>query len=145
MQLQSRTGAHERVIRPAAIIPERAAREMLAWLAKNDVTCGGVWAHDFAYVKRFSGPFDGPSGMRGSALLLGSIHLTWDKYDATIYRVNITDDGARAGMTVEGLCDEVLRHVGLTLHSCPKAHLVDAPVPDPFRRSGIPSPSPSTG
>ena len=117
---------------------------MLTWLEDNDVTCGGRWAHEAAYIKRFSGPFDGPSGMRGTAVLLGSIHLTWAKYDATIYRVNITDEGARAGLTVEALCDEVLRPVGLSLASCPKAQLVDAPVPDPFRRNGIPSPSPST-
>lgn len=144
MQVQSRVGAHERVIRPAAIIPERAARQMLGWLEEHDVSGDGCWAHEAAYVKRFSGPFNGPSGMRGTSVLLGSIHLTWDKYEATIYRVNITDEGAARGMTVEGLCDEVLRPVGLSLASCPKAHLVDAPVPDPFRRGGIPAPSPAT-
>lgn len=145
MQLQSRVGAHERVIRPAAIIPERAARLVLQWLEEHDVTRGGCWAHETAYIKRFSGPFNGASGMRGSAVLWGSIHLTWDKYDATIYRVNITDEGAVAGLTVESVCDEVLRPVGLTLATCPRAHLVDAPVPDPFRRSRIPDPSPPTG
>lgn len=143
MTLQSHVGAYERVIRPAAVIPERAARLMMAWLEDHDVTRGGCWAHDISYVKRFSGPFDGASGMRGSAVLLGSIHMVWDRYEATIYRANITEDGAAAGMTVERLCDEVLRHVGLSLDSCPRADLIDAPVPDPFRRM-IPSPSPPT-
>ena len=60
----------ERIIRPAAVVPERVARLMLAWLEEHDVTRGGAWAHDVSYIKRFSGPFDGPSGMRGSAVLL---------------------------------------------------------------------------
>ena len=137
--LTSRQGAHERVIRPAAVLPERAAREMMRWLELHDVTCGGCWAHDVAYVKRFTGPFDGPSGMRGSAVLLGSVHMTWDRYEATIYRANVTDEGAARGLTVEGLCDELLGHVGLSLATCPRADLVDAPVPDPFRRS-VPPP-----
>jgi hypothetical protein len=145
MALQSLTGAHERVIRPAAVVPERAAREMMAWLEEHDVSRGGCWAHDISYVKRFSGPWDGPSGMRGSAVLWGSIHMVWERYDATIYRANITDEGAAVGLTVERLCDEVLRHVGLSLASCPRAELLDAPVPDPFRRAAlIPRPSPAT-
>lgn len=122
-----------RVIRPAAVIPERAAREILGWLATQDVTDGGCWSHGIGVIQRYSGPFDGPSGMRGSAELLGSIHIMWDTYEATIFRVNVTDAGAERGLTVDGLCDEVLRIAGLTLASCPRAQLVDA-VPDPFRR-----------
>jgi hypothetical protein len=128
------TMVRERVIRPAAVVPQRAARAIMAWLGDRDVTRGGCWAHDVTYVKRFSGPFDGPSGMRGSARLLGSIHIVWDSYDATIYRVSVTDDGAADGMTVDRLCDEVLAVAGLTLASCPRADLAPAPVPDPFRR-----------
>jgi hypothetical protein len=123
-----------RVIRPAAVIPQRAARVILAWLADHDVTRGGFWAHDVSYIKRFSGPFDGPSGMRGSAQLLGSIHIVWDTYDVTIYRVSVTDDGAARGLTVDAVCDEVLGVAGLTLASCPRADLAPAPLPDPFRR-----------
>ena len=124
----------DRVIRPSAIVPEAAARELLAWVAAHDVTCGGVWAHDVGYFKRFSGPFDGIGGMRGSAVLLGTIHVTWDKYDVTIFRVSITDEGVARRMTVEGLCNELLVHAGLTLATCPRAQLAAAPVPDPFRR-----------
>jgi hypothetical protein len=128
-------GATDRVIRPAAIVPERAARVLMAWVAVHDVTHGGVWAHDIGYFKRFSGPFDGVGGMRGSAVLLGSIHVTWDRYDVTIFRVSITDEGAARGMTVEGLCDELLQHADLTLATCPRADLTPAPLPDPFRKS----------
>ena len=125
----------DRVIRPAAIVPQRAARTIMGWLQDHDVTRGGFWAHDVSYIKRFSGPFDGPSGMRGSALLLGSIHILWETYDCTIYRASVTDDGAARGLTVDALCDEVLGVAGLTLATCPRAELAPAPLPDPFRRS----------
>ena len=128
----------DRVIRPAAVVHERAAREIVAWLKNHDVSVGGCWEHGVGYIKRFSGPFNGPSGMRGNAVLLGSLHITWDKYDVTIYRASITDAGATRGLTVDRLCDEVLAVAGLTLASCPRASLVSAPLPDPFRsRPGI--------
>ena len=123
----------ERVIRPAAVLPERAAREILAWLQTHDVSAGGCWSSAVGSIQRYSGPFDGPSGMRGSAVLLGSLHITWDTYEATIYRVSITDAGAARGLTVDRLCNEVLRVADLTLESCPRANLLDAPRPDPFR------------
>lgn len=129
----------ERVIRPSAVLPERAAREILSWLARQDVSAGGVWSSAVGTIQRYSGPFDGPSGMRGTAVLLGSLHITWDTYAATIYRVSLTDAGLERGMTVDGLCDEVLRVADLTLASCPRADLHAAPVPDPFRR-GLPAP-----
>jgi hypothetical protein len=133
-ELGATSTASTRVIRPAAILADRDARAVMAWLGRHDVTAGGCWAHDVSYIKRFSGPFDGLSGMRGSAVLLGSIYITWERYQVTIYRVSITDEGAAAGITLEGLCDEVLQVVGLSLASCPRAQLADAPVPDPFRR-----------
>ena len=123
----------DRVIRPSAIVPELAARQLLAWVAVHDVTHGGVWAHDVGYFKRFSGPFDGVAGMRGSAVLLGTIHVFWEKYDVTIFRVSITEDGAARGMDVEGLCNELLLHAGYTLATCPRAELAPTPAPDPFR------------
>lgn len=131
------TTSHERdrVIRPAAVLPERAAREILAWLQTHDVSQGGCWSSAVGTIQRYSGPFNGPSGMRGDAVLLGSLHITWDTYEATIYRVSITDAGAARGLTVDRLCDEVLAVADLTLASCPRANLLDAPKPDPFRRS----------
>src|SRR5688500_15102333 len=81
------TTAHERdrVIRPAAVLPERAAREILAWLQTHDVSQGGCWSSAVGTIQRYSGPFNGLSGMRGDAVLLGSLHITWDTYEATIY------------------------------------------------------------
>jgi hypothetical protein len=126
--------SNERVIRPAAVVAERVARQLLSWLDGNDVTRGGCWSHDVGAIKRFSGPFDGIAGTRGRSRLLGSLHITWEKYQVTIYRVSITDEGAELGFTVDSLCDDLLATVGLTLASCPRADLAPAPVPDPFRR-----------
>jgi hypothetical protein len=143
---QQQSVVSDRVIRPAAVLPERAAREIMGWLADHDVTKGGCWAHDVSYIKRFSGPFDGAAGMRGSAVLLGSLHITWDKYQVTIYRANVTDDGIARGLTVDRLCDDVLAVAGLTLATCPRADLVAAPAPDPFRRGlSAPPPVPRSG
>jgi hypothetical protein len=137
--LDQQASVRDRVIRPAAVLPARAARDILAWLADRDVTKGGCWATDVSYIKRFSGPFDGPAGMRGSAVLLGSLHITWDTYEVTIYRVNVTDEGVARGLTVDHLCDQVLAVAGLSLATCPRTELVAAPAPDPFR----PQPTPS--
>ena len=114
---------------------------LMAWVAVHDVTHGGVWAHDIGYFKRFSGPFNGLAGMRGSAVLLGTIHVTWDKYDVTIFRVSLTDEGAARGLTVESLCNELLVHAALTLATCPRADLAPAPVPTPS--SARPTPTSS--
>ena len=136
--------ANEQVIRPAAVVPERAARVIMEWLRAHDVTDGGCWLHDISCVQRFSGPFDGLAGMRGTAVLLGSIHMVWDRWNATIFRANVTEPGVRAGLTVTSLCDQLLAVAGLSLETCPRADLVDAPVPDPFRRGLVPRPSPPT-
>jgi hypothetical protein len=141
---QPQVSATDRMIRPAAVLSERAARKIMGWLADHDVTKGGSWAHDVSYIKRFSGPFDGVAGMRGSAVLLGSLHITWERYSVTIYRANVTDDGIARGLTVDQLCDEVLAVAGLSLASCPRADLVAAPTPDPFRRSAA-TPPPRAG
>ncbi|MCA1711525.1 MAG: hypothetical protein LC789_07785 [Actinobacteria bacterium] len=124
----------DRVIRPAAVVPERAARQILAWLDQNDVSSGGQWSHDVGSIQRYSGPFDGLAGMRATAKLLGSLHITWEKYQVTIFRAHVTDEGVAAGLTVDALCDEVLGVAGLTLASCPRADLLAAPTVDPFKR-----------
>lgn len=123
-----------RVIRPAAVLPERSVRQIMTWLEQNDVGSGGCWASDTNSFQRYTGPFDGMAGMRGTAKLIGSIHITWDKYEVTIFRVHVTDEGVERGVTVDALCDEVLAVAGLTLESCPRAALAPAPAPDPFKK-----------
>jgi hypothetical protein len=127
---------HERVIRPAAVIDDRQARELLSELARLDVSRGGLWSGSTSLWQRYDRPWNGPSGSRGDSEAVGSIFVTYNKpadYWVTIYRVSISDHGRVLGWTVDRLTDELLRAVGLTLASCPRAEMADAPTRDPFR------------
>jgi hypothetical protein len=109
------------VIRPAAVLPEEAARVVLVELAHRDVRSGGMWASSPTLWQRY-------------AMLLGSLQVTYGsptRYAITIYRATVTSHGATAGWTVEALCDEALGYAGLTLADCPRADL--KPPPKPFR------------
>jgi hypothetical protein len=124
-----------RVIRPAAVLPEAEATEIVAALADNDVSRGGVWNASSSVWQRFSGPWDGAGGTRGSAVLVGTIAVAYGlpiRDHITIYRVNVSDAGAALGWTVDRLCDDALAFVGLTLADCPRAELMTPPRPDPF-------------
>ena len=54
------------VIRPAAIVPEHAARRVLVELARRDLTNGGEWQSEPQLWSRFDGPLtgDGPTAPR---------------------------------------------------------------------------------
>ncbi len=126
------------VIRPAAVLPENAARTVLAELAYRDVRSGGHWASSPALWERYDRPWNG-SGVAspGDALLLGSLQVSYGtptKYSITIYRVTVTIFGQQNDWTVEGLCDEALGFAGLSLADCPRADL--RPPPKPFRQTG---------
>ncbi|MCW2601149.1 MAG: hypothetical protein JWM02_2978 [Frankiales bacterium] len=125
------------VIRPSAILAERAARLVLAALESRDVSRGGIWSASPGLWQRYDRAWDGPAGSRGSAQLIGTIGTVYgtpSKYDITIYRVTVTDHGATTGWSVEGICDDALQYADLTLETCPRAALA-SPAPDPFRRS----------
>jgi hypothetical protein len=47
--------------------------------------------------------------------------------------VTVTPAGLDLGWTVEDLCDDALAAGGLTLASCPRAEISNAPKSDPFR------------
>jgi hypothetical protein len=121
------------VIRPAAIVPEEAARTILVELSLNSVHSGGVWRAEPSRWNRYDRPWprtDDP----GDACLLGSIQVAYGtptKYEITIYRVSITRLGADLGFTVAGLTDEALGYGELTLAQCPRAAV--QPPPKPFR------------
>lgn len=130
------TGDASTVLRPSAVLAEKAARIVVAELERRDVGRGGVWNASPGLWQRYDVPWDGRSGP-GSARLVGSIAAVYGtpgKYDITIYRVTTTEHGRSTGWTVESLCDDALRHAGLTLATCPRAALVAPPAPDPFRR-----------
>lgn len=121
------------VIRPAAILPEEAARQVLVELAHRDVRTGGTWFSTPSVWQRYDQPWRG-SDDPGAAALLGTMQITYGvptRYDITIYRVTVTTFGADQGWTVESLCDEALAFGGYTLAQCPRADL--APPPKPFR------------
>ena len=127
------------VIRPAAVLPETAAREVLVELALRDVNGGGCWWSSPTLWKRYDRPFNGPGGTEGDALLLGSLQVTYGsptRYAITIYRATVTRFGAAAGWSVEALCDDALGLCGYTLADCPRADL--KPPPRPFRQPPMP-------
>ena len=121
------------VIRPAAVLPESAARVVLVELALRDVRNDGQWRSSPTMWRRYDRPWD-EGDDPGSSELIGSLQVTYgtpQKYAITVYRATITPFGAQHGWTVEHLCDEALGFGGFTLADCPRADLT--PPPKPFR------------
>ena len=122
------------VIRPAAVLPETAARAVLAELALHDARMGGCWIAEPTSWRRYDRPFDGPEGTPGSAQLIGNLQVAYGtptRYEITIFRATISTYGAARNWNVSLLCDEALAYGGLTLDTCPRADL--KPPPRPFR------------
>ena len=123
-------GSVSEVIRPAAIIPEEAARAVLMELALRDVRVGGLWEAEPSVWRRFDKSFDGLNGTPGTAELIGTIQIAYGvptRYEITIFRATITKVGTDQGWTVEALCDEALAYGGLALSTCPRADLTPPP------------------
>ncbi|MDA8435756.1 MAG: hypothetical protein M0Z98_07200 [Actinomycetales bacterium] len=126
-------GVVSEVIRPAAIIPEEAARAILVELALSDALNAGVWLASPTSWNRYDRPWHGADNPAG-AELIGTIHVAYgmpSRYEITVFRVTVTRFGTELGWTVENLCDEALAAGGLTLADCPRADL--QPPPKPFR------------
>jgi hypothetical protein len=140
------TGATQdevRIIRPAAVLDERAALRVLSELKRLDVGTGGVWNATSSLWQRYDMPWDGPGGTRGNARLIGSIAVMYDspnRHQITIYKVTVTPFGLDSGWAVETLTDDALTWVGLSLATCPRAELTDPPVRDPFKAGMIGNP-----
>lgn len=128
--------ALEKVIRPAAVLPDRAAQIILGALANSDVRRGGVWNTTTTLWQRFDRPWDGALGSKGNAVLLGSLAIVYGtptRASITVYRASISVEAAQAGWDTDQLCDEAFGYAGLTLASCPRAALHAPPMRDPFR------------
>ena len=122
------------VIRPAAILPELAARAVLSDLMLCDARQGGHWIAEPATWRRYDVPWNGTDGGPGTAQLVGTLQVVYGKptrYEITVFRATVTRAGAVDGWTVDSLCDEAFSYGGLTLATCPRAELT-AP-PPPFR------------
>lgn len=123
-------GSVTEVIRPAAIIPEEAARSVLVELSVRDVRSGGLWLADPSTWRRYDDP--------AARNLVGSIHVAYGtptRYEITIFRATVTRFGHERGWTVTSLCDEALMFGGLSLASCPRAALAQPPRPFRFDRT----------
>jgi hypothetical protein len=132
-----------RIIRPAAILDERAANRVLDELKRLDIGAGGVWNATSSLWQRYDTPWDGLGGTRGNARLLGSIAVMYDapnRHQITIYKVTVTPYGLESGWSVESLVDDALTWAGLTLATCPRAELGDPPRRDPFKTGMVGAP-----
>ena len=129
-------GDRTEVIRPSAVLSDRAATELVRELESRDVSKGGVWSANPGVWQRYDRPWDGPGGTHGGARLLGSIGAVYgtpSKYDITIYRVTVTAWGQAQGWTVESICDDALQFADLTLATCPRTALARTSR-DPFHK-----------
>lgn len=126
-------GVVSEIIRPAAIVPEDAARQILATLQAQALDKGGCWvATPRQWCRYETSGID--SLRRPIGELIGCIEAVYGattRYEVTLYRVTVTPYGTEVGWTVESLCDEPLSYGGLTLATCPRAKM--QPPPKPFR------------
>ena len=125
-------GVVTEVIRPAAVVPEEAARAVLMQLALRDVRLGGLWDTEPALWRRFDRPWESgaSSDTAPPSQLLGTIQVAYGvptRYEITIFRATITKVGTEQGWTVEALCDEALAYGALSLSTCPRADLKPPP------------------
>jgi len=127
-------GVVEEVIRPAAVLPEEAARLVLVELALRSIDAGGVWDASPTVWHRYDRPRDPSDPAPIDTRLVGTLQVAYGtptRYEITVYRATITRLGTEQGWTVETLCDEALGYGNLTLASCPRASL--APPPPHFK------------
>jgi hypothetical protein len=123
-------------VRPAMVLQERAARELLEQAEQLDVSRGGCFAAGPAGIQVWSAPFDGAGGSHGSAVHLGSVDWSYDtpvRHYATIYRAMVTASGVAAGETTASILGRVLALANLAVEGS-RIQLPLPPPRDPFRR-----------
>lgn len=122
-------------VRPALVLPEREARELIAAARLNDVANGGRFSAGPAGIQVWSAPWNGTGGGHGSAEHLGSVDWSYDtpvKHYCTIYRAMVTSAGVAAGETTTSVLARVLALTGVPLEGS-RLSLPQAPARDPFR------------
>jgi hypothetical protein len=123
-------------VRPAMVLQEQAARQLLESAERQDVSRGGCFAAGPAGIQVWSAPFDGPGGSHGSAVHLGSVDWSYDtpvRHYATIYRAMVTGGGVAAGETTSSILGRVLALASLAVEGS-RVQLPLPPARDPFRR-----------
>ncbi|HVF19531.1 MAG TPA: hypothetical protein VNA14_04740 [Mycobacteriales bacterium] len=119
-------------IRPAVVLSKDTAAVALRAMQQRDVSCGGVWNATPGVWQRYDRPWTGVAGSRGTAELLGTIGVIYDKPAAgeiAFYKVTLTSAGRQLRVTEEALCDEVLGFVGLSLRTCARFDIDAVPAP----------------
>ena len=123
-------------VRPALVLAERETRELLAAAQRQDVGLDGRFSAGPAGIQFWDGPFNGPSGTKGTARHLGSVDWSYDtpaKHYATIYRVMVTHAGVETGETTLSILCSVLNLAGLSADGN-RISMPAPPARDPFRR-----------
>lgn len=134
-------GVVDEVIRPAAVLPEAAARLVLVELALRHIDAGGVWDASPTVWHRYDRPRDPDDPTPMDTRLIGTLQVAYGtptRYEITIYRATVTKLGTEQGWTVVSLCDEALAFGELSLADCPRASLG---TPPPTFKMGAPPPS----
>lgn len=124
--------ASQEVIRPAAVLSENHAKQILIGLASDDVKSGGHWWVRIGTWRRYQFPWTPGDDSPGDAVHVGTISCVYDspaRYCVTVFRVSLTAYGLRQGWTTDSLCDDAFQHAGLTLANCPRASLASPPQP----------------
>ena len=97
-------------VRPALVLDEAVAREVLMEAKRLDIAVGGRFSAGIAGVQVWSGPWK-TAEEPGEAVHLGSVNWTYNtpvKNYATIYRTMVTRYGIARGETTETILRAVL-------------------------------------
>lgn len=123
-------------VRPALVLPESEARELMAAASRRDVSRGGTFSAGPAGIQLWSGPWDGAAGQRGSADHLGSVDWSYDtpsRHYITVYRVLVTAAGAARGLSPADVMEQVMALGGLPSDDSVAAAAAVPTPRDPFR------------
>lgn len=124
--------ASQEVIRPAVVLTEHHARQILTGLVRDDVRTGGHWWTRVGTWRRYEHPWRPGDDDPGDVPHLGSLSCVYDsptRYCVTVFRVSLTAYGLERGWTTASLCDDAFRHAGLSFAECPRADMREPPVP----------------
>jgi len=122
-------------VRPALVLDERVAREVLREAQRLDVAVGGRFSAGQAGVQVWSGPWK-DAELPGTAVHLGSVNWTYDtpaKNYVTIYRTMVTRFGIERGETTESILLAVLALGDIDIDG-PRIEQPLPPERDPFAK-----------
>ncbi|HVF19231.1 MAG TPA: hypothetical protein VNA14_03200 [Mycobacteriales bacterium] len=123
-------------VRPALVLDELVARELLLEAKRLDIAVGGRFSAGIAGVQVWSGPWRTRDDA-GDAVHLGSVNWTYNtpaRNYVTIYRTMVTKHGIGRGETTESVLRSVLTLGNLDIDG-PRIEQPLPPERDPFQKS----------